>query len=179
MVVINMVEIIAESNPDLNKNLFLKELSKIPDGVTVKITRISDAIASNRNKKEDFIYIDFLIVDEFKAPLTLDKTGAIIPDVIDATGDIIAIPFTLNEVDENGNYTINRGKNLFNILNYGMKQQKMIPVNNNSSIRCNYDEITTALADLSFTATANLVNSKDFNDYYRLEVKENSVKHND
>ena len=123
-------------------------------------------------QKEDFIYIDFLIIDEFKAPLTLDETGAIIPDIIDATGDIIAIPFTLSEVDENGNYTINRGKNLFNILNYGMKQHKMIPVNNNSSIRCNYDEIESALFDLDFRATANLVNSKDFNDYYRLEVME-------
>ena len=167
-----MVEIIAESNPDLDKNLFLKELSKVDGGITLKVTRISDAIASHRNKKEDFIYMDFLIIDEFKAPLTLDETGAIIPDVIDATGDIIAIPFTLSEVDENGNYTINRGKNLFNILNYGMKQQKMIPVNNNSSIRCNYDEIEAALSDLDFRATANLVNSKDFNDYYRLEVME-------
>ena len=167
-----MVEIIAESNPDLDKNLFLKELSKVNDGITLKVTRISDAIASHRNKKEDFIYMDFLIIDEFKAPLTLDETGAIIPDIIDATGDIIAIPFTLSEVDENGNYTINRGKNLFNILNYGMKQHKMIPMNNNSSIRCNYDEIESALSDLDFRATANLVNSKDFNDYYRLEVME-------
>ncbi len=167
-----MVEIIAESNPDLDKNLFLKELSKVDGGVTLKITRISDAIASHRNKKEDFIYIDFLIIDEFKAPLTLDETGAIIPDVIDATGDIIAIPFTLSEIDENENYTINRGKNLFNILNYGMKQNKMIPVNNNSSIRCNYDEIEAALSDLDFKATGKLVNSKDFNDYYRLEVME-------
>lgn len=167
-----MVEIIAESNPDLDKNLFLKELSKVDDGITLKVTRISDAIASHRNKKEDFIYIDFLIIDEFKAPLTLDETGAIIPDVIDATGDIIAIPFTLSEVDVNENYTINRGKNLFNILNYGMKQHKMIPMNNNSSIRCNYDEIESVLSDLTFKATANLVNSKDFNDYYRLEVME-------
>ena len=54
-----MVEIIKESNPDLNKNLFIKELSKVADGVTLQISRISDAIPSNRNKKEDFVYIDF------------------------------------------------------------------------------------------------------------------------
>lgn len=168
-----MVEIIAESNPDLNKNLFLKELSKLNDGITLKITRISDAIASNRNKKEDFIYIDFLIIDEFKAPLKLDDSGMILNETVDATGDIIAIPFTLNEVDESGNYTISRGKNLFNILNYAMKEKKMIPSNNNSSIRCNYAEIESTLSDLTFKATAKLVNSKDFNDYYRLEVMEN------
>ena len=57
-------------------------------------------------------------------------------------------------------------------MNYGMKEKKMIPVNNNSSIRCNYDEIVAALSDLNFNATAKLVNSKDFNDYYRLEVNE-------
>ena len=116
--------------------------------------------------------MDFLIIDEFKAPLTLDETGAIIPDVIDVTGDIISIPFTLSEVDDNDNYTINREKNLFNILNYGMKQHNMIPKNNKSSIKCNYDEIELALDGLTFKATANLVNSKDFNDYYRLEVME-------
>ncbi|MBR3832453.1 MAG: hypothetical protein IKJ72_02365, partial [Mycoplasmataceae bacterium] len=68
-----------------------------------------------------------------------------------------------------------RNKNLFNILNYAMKQQKIIPINNNSSIRCNYKEIASALFDLTFKATAKLVNSKDFNDYYRLEVLEPGV----
>lgn len=167
-----MVEIIKESNPDLDKNLFLRALAKVENGVTLEITRISDAIASNRNKKDDYIYMDCLILDEFKAPLILDETGVAKPDDVDATGDIIAIPFTLGELDETENYTISRSKNLFNILNYGMKQHKMIPVNNNSSLRCNYDEIESALLNLKFKATANLVNSKDFNDYYRLEVLE-------
>ncbi len=167
-----MVEIIKESNPDLDKNLFLRALAKVDGGVTLKITRISDAIASHRNKKDDFIYIDFLIIDNFKAPLVLDETGVAKTDVVDATGEIIAIPFTLGELDETGNYTISRSKNLFNILNYGMKQHKMIPINNNNSLRCNYDEIESALSDLSFKGTSNLVNSKDFNDYYRLEVLE-------
>lgn len=167
-----MVEIIKESNPDLDKNLFLRELAKVDNGVTLKITRISDAIASHRKKTDDFVYIDFLIVDDFKAPLVLDETGVTKTDVIDATGDIIAIPFTLGEIDETGNYTIGRNSNLFQILNYGMKQHKMIPVNNNSSIRCNYGEIESALMDLNFKGTSNLFKSKDFNDYYRLEVLE-------
>lgn len=52
-----MVEIIKESNDDLNKNLFLKELSKVADGVDLQITRISDAIASKKkNDKSDFIH---------------------------------------------------------------------------------------------------------------------------
>jgi len=75
-------------------------------------------------------------------------------------------------MDETENYTIGRNSNLFQILNYGMKQHKMIPVNNNSSIRCNYDEIESALLDLNFKATSKLFKSKDFNDYYRLEVLE-------
>ena len=48
----------------------------------------------------------------------------------------------------------------------------IIPVNNNSSIRCNYDEIKSALLDLNFKGKSNLFKSKDFNDYYRLEVDE-------
>lgn len=167
-----MVEIIPESNKDLDKNLFLRELAKVDGGITLKVSRVSDAIASHRKKTDDFIYTDLLIVDEFKAPLVLDETGVAKTDIVDATGDIIAIPFTLGEIDETGNYTIGRNSNLFQILNYGMKKQKVIPINNNSSIRCNYDEIAAALTDLEFKATANIVNSKDFNDYYRLEVLE-------
>ncbi len=170
-----MVEIIPESNPDLNKNLFLKELSALPDGINLKIIRISDAIPSNRNKKDDFIYIDFKICDELKAKLILNNDGTVKDEIIDATNDIIAIPFTLNELDETANYTIGRNKNLFNILNYAMKKQKIIPINNNSTIRCTYDEIKSALSDLTFKATGKLVNSKDFNDYYRLEVLETSA----
>ena len=165
-----MVEIIKEANPDLNKDLFIKALAKVDDGVTVKITEISDAKVSYRKKNEDFIYIYFLIVDNFKAALTVDETGVAKSDIVDATDEIIRISFTLGEVDANDNYTISRSKNLFNILNYGMKQHKMIPENNNSKIVCNYDEIATALTDLTFKATGKLVNSKDFNDYYRLEV---------
>lgn len=70
-------------------------------------------------------YIDFLIVDDFKAQLVLDETGVVKTDVVDATGDIIAIPFTLGELDETENYTIGRNSNLFQILNHGMKQHKI------------------------------------------------------
>lgn len=166
-----MVEIIPESNPDIDKNLFLKELSRVADGINLKIIKISDAMQSNRNKKDDFIYINFLITDEFKGKFFLNNDGTVKDELIDICDDIIAIPFTLNELDETRNYTIGRNSNLFQILNYGMKKQKIIPINNNSSIRCNYDEIKSALMDLTFVGTANLVNSKDFNDYYRLEVK--------
>lgn len=166
-----MVEIIPESNPDIDKNLFLKELSRVADGINLKIIKISDAMQSNRNKKDDFIYINFLITDEFKGKFFLNNDGTVKDELTDICDDIIAIPFTLNELDETRNYTIGRNSNLFQILNYGMKKQKIIPINNNSSIRCNYDEIKSALMDLTFVGTANLVNSKDFNDYYRLEVK--------
>ena len=166
-----MVEIIPESNPDIDKNLFLKELSKVADGINLKIIKISDAMQSNRNKKDDFIYINFLITDEFKGKFFLNNDGTVKDELTDICDDIIAIPFTLNELDETRNYTIGRNSNLFQILNYGMKKQRIIPINNNSSIRCNYDEIKSALMDLTFVGTANLINSKDFNDYYRLEVK--------
>ena len=167
-----MVEIIPESNPDLNKNLFLKELSKVPDGITLKSVNISEPKESKRNKKDVYIYIDFLIVDDFKGKFIINDDGTVKDEIIDATGDIIAIPFTLNECDETKNYPVSRSKNLFNILNYAMKKAKMIPINNHSSLKATFDEIKSALMNATFKATANLVKSKDFNDYYRLEVME-------
>lgn len=166
-----MVEIIPESNPDLNKNLFLKELSKVADGINLKIVNISEPKESKRNN-DVYVYVDFLIIDEFKAKLFINDDGTVKDEMIDATGDIIAIPFTLNECDETGNYPISRSKNLFNILNYAMKKAKMIPINNHSSLKATFDEIKSALMNVTFKATANLVKSKDFNDYYRLEVME-------
>ena len=145
-----MVEIIPESNPDIDKNLFLKELSKATDGINLKIIKISDAMQSNRNKKDDFIYINFLILDEFKGKFFLNNDGTVKNEISNICDDIIAIPFTLNELDETRNYTIGRNSNLFQILNYGMKKQRIIPINNSSSIRCNYDEIKSALMDLTF-----------------------------
>lgn len=166
-----MVEIIKESNDNLNKNLFLKELAEKDDGVKLQITRISDAIPSNRNKKDDFIYMDFEVLDDFVGRFTLNNNGTVKDETANINGDIIAIAFTLNEVDMNGNYTIGKGKNLFNILNYGMKEKNMIPESNKNSIKCSYKEIKSALLNLKFIATAKLVESKDFNDYLRLEVK--------
>ena len=78
-----MVEIIKESNPELDKNLFLRELSKVDNGISLKITRISDAIASHRKKTDDFVYIDFLIIDSFKAPLILGENGVAKTDIVE------------------------------------------------------------------------------------------------
>jgi len=94
-----MVEIIKESNDDLNKNLFLKELSKVADGVTLQITRISDVFESKRNKKDDYVYIDFIILDDFTGKFILNNDGAVKDETININGEIIAIPFTLNELE--------------------------------------------------------------------------------
>ena len=165
-----MVEIIPESNKDLNKGLFLTELAKT-DGVNLEITRVSEPIASNRNKNEDFIYMDFKILDEFKAPLKLDDNGGVKDEIVDATGDIIAIPFTLGESDADGNYPIGNKKNIFSILNSAMISKNMIPYTNNSGFKANYDEIAAALSDYKFKGISTYVKSKDFNNYYRLDVK--------
>lgn len=168
-----MVEIIKESNPEINKNLFLKKLATLKEGVKLEVVKVSEAKKSKRNKNEEFIYIDFLINGEFKGALKLNKDGSISHELIDASNDIISLPFTLSELNENGNYTISRNKNLFNILNYGMIEKEMIPANNKNSVICNYEEIKTALTDLKFNATSKLISSRDFQDYYRLEVMNN------
>lgn len=171
-----MVEIIPESNPDLNKNEFLKVLyENYEDGIPLKVTRVSECIPSSRNKDEDYIYIDFLISGECKGLITMNDGITDETTIFDASDDIIAIPFTIGEPDENKNYPINRKKNIFNILNYGMKKQGMIPANNTSSLKATYDEIKTAIEELEFIGTARLVKSKEFNNYLRLEVKEKGV----
>lgn len=165
-----MVEIIPESNNDLNKNLFLIALSK-SDGVDLRVTRVSDAIASNRNKNEDFIYIDFIILDDFNGKFVLNEDGTVKDETTNIKGDIIAIPFTLGECDADGNYPIGNKKNIFSILNSAMISKNMIPYTNNSGFKADFEEIASALSDFKFKAIGTYVKSKDFNDYYRLDVK--------
>lgn len=165
-----MVEIIPEPNLNIDSDLFLKELSKVADGIKFKIIKISDAMQSNRDKKKDYISVNLLILGEFKGKVYLNDDGTVNDELIDLTNDIIRVSFTLGELDETKNYNVYQRSNLFQILNYGMKKAGMIPINNNKSFRCNYDEIKTALMDLTFIGTAKLIKSKDFNDYYRLEI---------
>ena len=165
-----MVEIIPEPNNDLNKNLFLKELSNT-DGIDLEITRISDAIPSKRNKKEDYINVEFKILDDFTGKFVLNDDGTVKDKTINIKDNIIKISFTLGESDAAGNYPISNKKNIFSILNSAMISKDMIPYTNNSGFRAKYDEIAAALSDFKFKSIGTYVKSKDFNDYYRLDVK--------
>ena len=87
-----MVEIMPEPNKDLNKQLFLKELSKT-NGVDLEITRISDALPSNRNKKEDYINVEFKILDDFTGKFVLNDDGTVKDKSINIKDNIIKISF--------------------------------------------------------------------------------------
>lgn len=159
----NVVSIIKEVNKDLDKNMFLQNLLK--KEVILKIVRVSEPLQSRR-KNEEFIYIDFEVLSDFEGYFTQNKEQA---DNI--KGEIISIGFTLSEVNENNEYKISKGKNIFNILNYALKIKHMIPTNNNSSFFIAYDEIYEALNGLEFKATSTEVESRDFNNYLRLDIK--------
>ena len=165
-----MVEIIPEPNKDLNKSLFLKELANT-DGIDLEITRVSDALASNRNKNEDYINVEFKIVNDFTGKFVLNDDGTVKDKSINIKDNIIKISFTLGESDAAGKYSIGNKRNLFSILNSAMISKNMIPYTNNSGFKANYDEIASALADFKFKGVGTYVKSKDFNDYYRLDVK--------
>ena len=126
----NLVSIIKEVNKDLDKNMFLQNLLK--KEVILKIVRVSEPLQSRR-KNEEFIYIDFEVLSDFEGYFTKNKEQA---DNI--KGEIISIGFTLSEVNENNEYKISKGKNIYNILNYDLKIKNMITTNNNSSIFFKY-----------------------------------------
>ena len=159
-----MVSIIKEVNKDLNKNMFLQNLLK--KEVILKIVRVSEPLQSRR-KNEEFIYIDFEVLSDFEGYFTQNKK-----ETYNIKGEIISIGFTLSEVNENKEYRITKGKNIFNILNYALKIKHMIPINNSSSFFIAYDELYEALNGLEFKATSTEVKSRDFNNYLKLEVVE-------
>lgn len=166
-----MVTIIKEANKSLNKNCFLKELKKQEAGIDLKIVKVYDPILS-RNKREDFIYIDFQVMEDFKGYFKDVEETNEIKQAENIKDEIIALPFTLSLSDETGNYKITNGKNIFNILNYGLKQKKLVPAGNDKGFYITFKEISEALSNLEFKGTAKEVKSNDFNNYLRLEVVE-------
>lgn len=166
-----MVTIIEESNKNLNKNSFLNELKKKQDGISLKVIKVYDPNLS-RNKREDYIYIDFKILEDFKGYFKDTAETNEIKQAENIKDEIIALPFTLSRTDETGNYKITTGKNIYNILNFGLKQKHMIPADNEKGFYITFKEINEALSDLEFKAVTKEVKSNDFNNYLRLEVKQ-------
>ena len=166
-----MVEIIPEANPNLDKNLFLETIAET-DGINLKVTRVSDIIESKMNK-QDIIFIDFLIDDTLKECKTYetDDTGKRVETIVDASNDIVSIPFNLGKPLKNTTYKIGKNTNIFSILNYALKVAEKIPNDNNKSFMISIDEIQDALLDLEFKGIGKYVNDTNFNPYYRLEVK--------
>ena len=166
-----MVTIIEEANKNINKNCFLNELKKKQDGISLKVIKVYDPNLS-RNKREDYIYIDFKILEDFKGYFKDTAETNEIKQAENIKDEIIALPFTLSLSDETGNYKITNGKNIFNILNYGLKQKKLVPAGNDKGFYITFKEISEALSNLEFKGTAKEVKSNDFNNYLRLEVVE-------
>lgn len=167
-----MVEIMAEANPDLDKNLFLQTISEIEAGINLKVTRVSDIIESKMNK-QDIIFIDFLIEDSLTECKTYktDASGKRVETIVDASKDIISISFNLGKPVSDA-YKIGKNTNLFNILNYALKKADKIPKTNNKSFMISYTEIKNVLEDLEFKGIGKYVDDTNFKPYYRLEVKE-------
>lgn len=165
-----MVEIMPEANPDLDKNLFLETISTIPDGINLKVTRVSDIVESKMNK-QDIIFIDFLIDDDLKECKTYktDESGKRVETIVDASNDIISIPYNLGKPVSDA-YKIGKNTNLFSILNYALKVANKIPKSNNKSFLISIDEIREVLMDLELKGIGKYVKDTNFKPYYRLEV---------
>lgn len=165
-----MVSIVPEANPDLDKNLFLETISDIASGINLKVTRVSDIVESKMNK-QDIIFIDFLIDDTLNECKTYktDASGKRVETTVDASNDIISIPFNLGN-PVNNNYKIGKNTNIYSILNYALKIDGKIPYDNNKSFMISYDEIRDVLSDLEFIGVGKYVSDTNFTPYYRLEV---------
>lgn len=165
-----MVVILKEANPDLDKNLFLETISDLKSGIKLKVTRVSDIVESKMNK-QDIIFIDFLIDDTLKECKTynIDADGKKVETTVDASNDIVSIPFNLGKPIET-NYKIGKNTNIFSILNHALKLAGKIPQNNKKSFMISIDEIQEVLIDFEFIGIGKYVEDTNFNPYYRLEV---------
>lgn len=165
-----MVVILKEANPDIDKNLFLETIADLKSGIKLKVTRVSDIVESKMNQ-QDIIFIDFLIDDDLKECKTYetDDTGKKVETTVDASNDIVSIPFNLGKPIEN-NYKIGKNTNIFSILNHALKVAEKIPKTNNKSFMISIDEIQEVLIDFEFIGIGKYVEDTNFTPYYRLEV---------
>ena len=176
------MDLIQVRNPNLFKDMFQETLYEQKKTATLQVLKVSKAYPSLVNDNDNF-YIECKIlsdlpdckgyeVDSEGKPLKDERGNKKVLTGINATGEIISLNYQLKPVGEDL-YKISTSTNLWQILNYAFKVNKLVPSNNTQGFNnITIEEIQEGLKGVTMTVRSVLHTQTKYNPYLRLEAIE-------
>lgn len=172
------MDLIQTRNPNLFKDMFLETLYEQKKTVELKILSVSGTYPSKVNDNDNF-YIEAKILSDLPncKGYEVDREGKAITDErgnkkiinVNATGEIISLPYQLKPTERQDLYKVSNKTNLFEILNYGLQVKGIVPKGNSQGFdNISIDEIQEGLIGVTMKVRAILHTKTKYKPYLKL-----------
>ena len=171
------MDLIQTRNPNLFKDMFQETLYEQKKTATLEVLKVSGTYPSLVNDNDNF-YVECKILSDLPncKGYEVDSNGKAIKDqrgnktviTLNATGEIISLPYQLKPVGEDL-YKVSTSTNLFQILNYAFKSKGIVPQSNNKGFdNITIEEIQEGLTGVTMKVKSELNTKTKYNPYLRL-----------
>lgn len=175
------MDLIQVRNPNLFKDMFQETLYEQKKTATLEVLKVSGTYPSLVNDNDNF-YIECKILSDLPdcKGYEVNGEGKPIKDErgkkkiikVNATGEIISLPYQLKPVGEEL-YKVSTSTNLYQILNYAFKVKGIVPKSNTQGFNnISIEEIQEGLKGVTMTVRSVLHTQTKYNPYLRLEAIE-------
>lgn len=181
------MDLIQVRNPNLFKDMFQETLYNQKKTATLEVLKVSGTYPSLVNDNDNF-YIECKILSELPncKGYEVDSEGKPIKDKrgkkkiinVNATGEIISLPYQLKPIPEKQDlYKVSTSTNLYQILNYAFKVKGLVPKSNTKGFdNISIEEIQEGLTGVTMTVRSVLHTKTKYNPYLRLEAIERDLQ---
>ena len=158
------MELIQEPTNEFNKNDFFKSLNEYGQEIKIKCLDVSNDVKKSSLNNSYLIYLTFEILNDF--PIYKNNQGQVIK--INPLNQIIKIAYTLKQTRVKNVYEVSNHANLYPLLYFALKQNKIINENNTKGFNINLNEIQENLKGIIFNSKCVLEKNTSFKPYYKL-----------
>lgn len=160
------MELINEPTNQFNKNDFFKCLCEYGKAINIKCVEVSEVTKSKINNKPT-LYLNMEILNQFdiiKQDVNNNKV------IINPLNQIVNLPYGLQETRQDNIYKVSNKSNLYELLNYALKVNNLIPANNSKGFNINIEEIQDNLNNIVFNVKCVLEKETNYKPYYKLII---------
>lgn len=158
------MELIQEPTNEFNKQDFYKSLNLYGHEIKIKCLDVSENVIKSSLNNSYLIYLTFEILNDFPIYKKEDNKEII----INPLNQIIKIAYTIKQTRIKNIYEVSNHSNLYQLLNYALKNNKMINENNTKGFNISLKEIQENLKGTIFNIICILEKNTSYKPYYKL-----------
>lgn len=174
------MDLIQTRNPNLFKDMLLKTLYEQNKTIELQVLSVSGTYPSKVNDNDNF-FIECKIlsdlpdckgyeVDGDDKPIK-DERGNKKVISVNATGEIISLPYQLKPTERPDLYKVSNKTNLFELLNFGLQDKGLVPKGNSQGFdNISIEEIQEGLTGVTMKVRATLHTPTKYKPYLKLMV---------